>query len=181
MCFIDLYQLLGQPGLSLYQHGGVGRDSLFAASEAEFLCGRGLYADIVCIYAHAFGQTFLHGWDVSLQLGTFSTDGGIYVAHAVALGGNDFHGAAQEYLAVYVFELRSGVGEVITDIAHVGGAKQGIADGMDKHIGIAMAQKALGVLQSDASKPEVATFYKLVYVESESYSDFHSCLLFVAY
>jgi hypothetical protein len=113
-----------------------------------------------------------------LQFWTFGTDGGVYVAHAVSLGGNDFYGTAQENLAVYVLELSPSVGEMVADVAHVGSTKQSIADGMDKHIGIAMAQKAFGVLQSDAPKPEVATFYKLMYVESESYSDFHSYLLF---
>ena len=160
-------------GLGFYQHGGIGGDAFLAAGEAEFLCGGGLDADVLHVYAHTFGQTFLHGGDVGLQFRTLGADGGVYVAYAVSLAGNDIHGTAQEDLAVYVLELRTGVGKVVTDVAHVGGAKQGIADGMYEHIGITVAQKALGVLQADASKPEVAAFYKLVYVESESYSDFH--------
>jgi hypothetical protein len=64
----------------------------------------------------------------------------------VSLCGNDFYGAAQEYFAVYVLKLCTGVWKVVADVAHVGSAKQGITDSMDKHVGIAVAKESFCVL-----------------------------------
>ena len=51
------------------------------------------------------------------------------------------------------------LGEVVADVAHVGCAQKGVADGMQQHVGIAMAQQSLTMLNLDATHPEVAAFH----------------------
>ena len=65
---------------------------------------------------------------------------------------------------------------MIADIAHVGGTQQGIADGMDEHISIAVAQQAQFMVDADAAQPQVAVFHQLVNVVAESHTYPHSYL-----
>ena len=74
----------------------------------------------------------LHLGYVGVELGALCAHRGVYVADAVALGGDEVDGLAQQNLTVYVERLGSRVGEVVTYVAHVGGAEQGVADGVDE-------------------------------------------------
>ena len=65
------------------------------------------------------------------------------------------------------------VGEVVTDVAHVGCPKQGIADGMNQHIGIAMPEQSQRMLEAYATQPQFASLYKLVDVIAETNTKFH--------
>jgi hypothetical protein len=47
---------------------------------------------------------------------------------------------------------------VVTDVAHVGSPEQGIADGVDKHVGIAVAQQAFLMFYLYAAYPQVTAF-----------------------
>jgi hypothetical protein len=67
---------------------------------------------------------------------------------------------------------------MVTDVAHVGSAQQGVANGMDEHIGIAVAQQSLVVVEAYATQPQRTAFYQLVDVVSETYTYFH---LFAAF
>lgn len=51
---------------------------------------------------------------------------------------------------------------MISDITHVGGAQQGIANGMYQHIGIAVAQQSQFIIYLDSSQPQVAVNHQLV-------------------
>ena len=59
---------------------------------------------------------------------------------------------------------------MVTDVAHVGGAQNGIADGMDEHIGVAVSQQAEGVGHTDAAQPQVAVRNQLVDVVAHAYA-----------
>ena len=63
--------------LFLYQADGVGRDAFLAASEAEFLGGRGLDGNIVLVADADLSHTRLHGRDVGIHLGALGTDGAV--------------------------------------------------------------------------------------------------------
>ena len=45
---------------------------------------------------------------------------------------------------------------------------------MNEHVGIGMAQSAVGVRYFYAAKPEIEAFFKLVYVVAEAGSYFHN-------
>ena len=145
--------------LFLYQADGVGGDAFLAACEAEFLGSGGLDGDIILIAAADLGHTSLHGGDVGIHLGTLGTDGGIDVHQMIALCGNQGDGVAEDDLAVHTIGLGRGVWEVIADVAHVCGSQQGVADGMQQHVGIAVTQETLTVFNLDAAHPEVAAFH----------------------
>ena len=62
---------------------------------------------------------------------------------------------------------------MITDVTHIGGTQECIADGMDEHIGIAVTQQPVGVLYPDAAQPKLTALHQTVHVISESYSYLH--------
>src|SRR5690606_38689480 len=68
---------------------------------------------------------------------------------------------------------RIGVREMVSDIAQVGRAKQGIADGMQQHIRIRMAGSSLlgGQFQSAHKKRD--SFFQLMDVVSKTKSKIH--------
>ncbi len=135
--------------------------------------GGGFDGDVIKVDAHHLGEGLLHLWDVGIEFGMFSADGAVDVADAVAFGGNDVEGLAQKNLGVDVLKLVALLGwKMITDVAHVGGSKNGVANGMDEHIGIGMAEQTEGVVNLDAAEPEVAVGNQLVNVVAEADSYF---------
>jgi hypothetical protein len=62
---------------------------------------------------------------------------------------------------------------VVTYVAHVGGAKKGVADGMDEDIGIRVAQEAECVGNEYTTQPQVAVGNQLVDIVAHAYSVRH--------
>ena len=122
------------------EHCGISRNAFFAAGKAKFLGGCSLNGNVVDVNAHHFCQTCLHLGNMCFQLRTFSTNGGIDVAYRIAFSCNQFDCLAQQNLTVYVVEVVTVVGEVVTNVAHIGRTQQGIADGMNENIGIAVSE-----------------------------------------
>ena len=169
-------------GSALNEHDGVGGDAFFATGEAEAFGGGGLDADVVRVGADDVGEALLHLWDMGVQLRALGTDGGVEVDEAVALLGYQADGLAEDDLAVDTIGLGSGVGEVVADVAHVGGPEQGVADGMQQHVGITVAQQAKahplpmrGEIEwnLDASHPQLASLNNAMDVITESYTNIH--------
>ena len=106
-----------------------------------------------------------------IDFGPLGADGGVDIAHTVAAGSDKVDGLSKQYLAVYVECLCRAVREMIADIAHIGCTQQGVADGMDEHVGIAMAQKSHGVRNTDTAKPQFAIGHQPVDVETHTYSN----------
>lgn len=177
ICLCDCLRLwVGS--IFLQQHHGVGADAFFTAGEAELLGGGGFDGDVIRVYAHDVGKGLLHLGNVGVEFGTLGTDGGIDVANGVASGGDDVEGLAEQNLGVDVLELIAFLGgEVVADVTHVGGAEDGIADGMDEDIGIGVSEQSEGVLYLDAAEPEGTTLDKLVDIVAKTDSYFHrECL-----
>ena len=97
-----------------------------------------------------------------VELGALCTHRGVYVADAIALGGDEVDGLAQQYLTIDVERLGSRVGEVVAYVAHVGGAEQGVADGVDEHVGVAVSEQAEFVVEADTAEPQLATLHQFV-------------------
>ena len=149
----------------------IGRYAFFASRESQFLGGGGFYADVVLWDAHNFGQTLFHLGDMWIEFRALGAYGGIDVAYMVALCGNQVDGLAQEYLAVDVFELLACIGEVVANVAHVGGSQQGIADGVYEYVGIRVTEQTKRVRNLDSTNPQVAVRNQLVNVISHAYAE----------
>ena len=137
----------------LYQHGGVSRYALLTTSKPKSLGGGGFDGDIVLIGLHDLCQTGFHGRHMRIDFGPFGADGSVYVSEAIAFCGDEFDGFAQQYLAIHVQRVGRRVGEVVANVAHVGSAEQRIADGMNQHIGVAVAEQTQCVVYLYAAQP----------------------------
>ena len=62
---------------------------------------------------------------------------------------------------------------MIAYVTHIGGTKQGVADSMYQHVGIAVAQQSEMVLKLNAAHPQFTTFHQLVNVVSHSNTYIH--------
>jgi hypothetical protein len=71
---------------------------------------------------------------------------------------------AEQQFAVYAFVARVGVWEVLAYVAKGGGTKEGVADGVEQHIGVGVAEEPQGVGYLDSAEPQFAVGDKLVNV-----------------
>ena len=85
--------------------------------------------------------------------------GGINIYQAIAFLGYQFYRFLEYNLTVHTIGLCTGIGKVITYITHIGGAEKGIADSVQQYVGITVTQQAFGMLQLDATHPQVAAFH----------------------
>jgi hypothetical protein len=60
-----------------------------------------------------------------------------------------------------------------TDVAQVGRAQKRVADNVNEHVGIGVAEGAVGVGHHYAAEPEGQAFLELVNVVAEAGPDFH--------
>ena len=74
----------------------------------------------------------------------------------------------QQHAAVDALIARVGVGEMVADVTQRGGTQQGIAQGMDGNVGVAVAQQASLPFNLDAAQPQGSTLDQAVYVKSHS-------------
>ena len=143
---------------------------VFAAGESELLCCRGFDAYLVFVASHDFRQAGFHGRYVRVEFRMLSTDGGVDVSDLVTFCGNEVDDAFEDDLAVHVECLLGVVGEVVTNIAHVGGAEECVADSVDEDVGIAVTEQSHGVRNLYTSQNQFTAFHEFVDVVAHSYS-----------
>ena len=61
---------------------------------------------------------------------------------------------------------------MVADVAETRGAEQGVADGVNEYVGVAVAEKSEGVVDVHAAYPQLAAEGKGVDIVSESDSHF---------
>ena len=110
---------------------------------------------------------------MSFQFGTFRANSRIDIPDTVSFGRNQFYRLLQKNLAVDILVLSGSIRKMITDIAHIGGPQQGIANRMQQYVSIRMSQQPFGMFQTDTAQPQFTTFDQLMYVEAKTYSYFH--------
>ena len=91
--------------------------------------------------------------DVGIDFGALGTNRAIDVAYSVAVRFEQIDGAAEEHFAVSAFIFGGGVGKVIADVAEIGCTKEGVADGVNEHIGIAVTKESQTVVDAHAAQP----------------------------
>lgn len=153
-----------------YQTDGICANAFLSSDETEVLGGGGFDADEIWIYIHHLGEGGLHGWYVGIEFRTLCTDGGIDIAYAVVFGCDKLDGASKEDLAVDVLELGSGVRKMIANVSHIGCSEQGITNGVDEHVGIAMAKQAKLMINFYAAKPQLTSFDEFMNIITETYA-----------
>lgn len=154
----------------LYQSDSIGTDAFLTSSKAQFFGRGGFDADTIGVNADDACHTFTHGGDMRIEFGLFGAYGGVDIDHMITFFGNDTDGVAQDDFTVHVERGIRGVGEMITDVAHVGSAENGVADGVYEHICVAVPQQAQRMGYLDAAQPQVAAFNQLMDIIAHSYA-----------
>ena len=95
---------------------------------------------------------------MGIHLRTFGTDGRIDIHQPVTFSGNQFDSLFQNHLTIHPISEGCGIRKVIANIAHVGGSEQGVADGMQQHVGIAVAQQSFTMFDLDTAHPKITAF-----------------------
>lgn len=87
------------------------------------------------------------------QLGTLSRNCGVDIADTVTFLSQQLSNMSQQFEAADTFVPRVGVGEMLSNVAEGSGTEQSIANGMQKHIGIAVTNKAMSMRHLHTTKP----------------------------
>ena len=101
---------------------------------------------------------------VGRHFGLLGHDDAIDIAYAVAVVVEQLVAVAEQQFAVYALVARVGVREVLADVAKGGGTKEGVADGVEQHVGVGVAEEPQGVGYLDSAEPQFAVGDKLVNV-----------------
>ena len=59
----------------------------------------------------------------------------------------------QKFETADAFVLWVSIGKMLADVAQCGGAEEGVADGVEQNVGIAVANQAMGVRNFYAANP----------------------------
>lgn len=153
--------------------GGGGGDAFAATGEAEAFGGGSFHGNAVGVDGEVGGDVGNHLGDVGEHLGGLGHDGNVYVANGVAALGKEAHTFAEEEAGVGAAIALVGVGEVVADVAEGGGAEKGIGEGVEGHVGIAVAEQAFFVGDFYAAHYEFTAFHEAVHVEAVANSEVH--------
>ncbi len=77
---------------------------------------------------------------------------------------------AEQDHAVDVLEFGAGVGKVLADVAERGRSEEGVADGVQQYVGVAVPLEAHGVWNLHSADYQFSAADELVYVDSHSYA-----------
>lgn len=170
MCPVGRHLIALQSGFSLEQSHSVGGYTFATTGVAEALGGGGFNRHLLFRAAEALGKHGFHGCDVRIDFGLFAAYCEVGIAEFVAFAVDKFCHFGKQNFAVDAFVFRVFVGEMVTDVAKIGGAEHGIAECVDGNIGIAMTQQTEFVRNFYSSEPKFTTFYEAVNVKSHTYT-----------
>ena len=159
------------------QADGHGGDAFPPAREAELLGGRGLYRYILHVSGHDPGEGVAHLVDVWAELGSLRADRNVAVDEVVTLSAYEAHHIAEKYLAVDALVAGIGVREMLSYVAEGEGSEESVAEGMNGHVGVAVAEESVGMGYLNTADPEVAVFHESVYVVALSDTEHGSCVV----
>ena len=150
------------------ERNGVSGHALFATDETHTLAGGGFERNGIKIDMEQRGKDGFHRVDVGIDFGALGTNRAIDVAYAVAVRFEQIDRAAEEHFAVSAFIFGGGVGKVIADVAEIGCTEEGVADGVNEHIGVAVAEESEGVVDVYTADPQLAAGGEGVNIISET-------------
>ena len=153
------------------QHGGRGRDALFASLEAQVLGGRRLDRHGVGRNSHHLCEGFAHPVDVGPQTGPLHHHRAVRIADFVSCIPDHAGTAGQQQLRVDVPALLRSIREMQPDVTQRGCAQQRIAQGMDQHVAVGMGDTALFMGDFHAADDQPEPFAQRMHVVSLSDSE----------
>lgn len=112
----------------------------------------------------------------------FGADCAVAVAELVSFFTDECNGFAEEYFGVYSFKfIAFDRGKMVSDVTHIGCAKDCIAKGVNEYVGIAVSIETESFLltfrKQDSPEPEVSPGGTCMYIVSESYSHYFLLLI----
>lgn len=135
---------------------------------AQMFGGGGFHGHAVGVKAQAVGHAGLHLGDIAEKFRSLSYYGDVNIAYTVALVGHKLSHLPQQHHRVGTLPGVVGGREMVTYITQGGSPEKGVAEGMERHIGIAVAQQAVRVRHLYAAKHQVAALHQTVNVEPQS-------------
>lgn len=136
--------------------------------------GFGFYADLFFRHAEDFGDSIANCVSVWAYFGPLSENDAIQVHDLVAGGANASGGLGQHVGRVAVFVGWVSVGEHFADVADGGGTEEGIRDGVQEYVGVAVADGVLVVRDVEAAETQRSARRQTVRIVPNSYTDAQS-------
>jgi hypothetical protein len=124
---------------------GIGGNSLRAASEAQLLSGGGLDIDFVSRKAQRLAHLLHHSRDVCSQPRLLGDQRGVDVPDGIALCLDSRGDLCQKHQTRDAGIGWIAVRKMASDVTQGGRTKQGVADGMEQHIGIGMSEQTFAM------------------------------------
>jgi hypothetical protein len=130
----------------------------------------GFDIDACSVYVQDRGEFFAHLIDIWREFRCFGENCRIYIYTAVITFMQGSYHAFEQDGAVDIFVLIITVGKPAADVTESGSTKQGVADRVDKHIGIRVACKAFVEWHRDTTEYQRSPVDKGVYINSVAYA-----------
>jgi len=130
----------------------------------------GFYGDVRFRYIHRLRYNSLHFRYIGTKsrlLGYYRT---VNIPRLKAVFTEHSNYTLHKYLTINILIIGRRVREMVTYIPESGGAKQGVTDSMNQDVSIAVSRKPKRIVNTNAAKPQLATFGKSMYIISEAYS-----------
>src|SRR5450759_2881501 len=146
------------------QHYRLRGDTFAAPGQAQLLGGGRFHVDGTFLHAQIGGDVRLHLKDMRCHLRCLGDDGRIDVADAIALLAHQMQRLAQQDAAVDVLVFRFGIGEMPADVAQCRGTQQRIADRMQQHVRVGMAEQTFFMGYFHPADDQLAACYQLMHI-----------------
>ena len=136
--------------------------------EPHLLCRRRLDRDVIDPYTQDARHGLAHGRSVFHDLRRLETNGAVDIDYAIPFPADQGNRLFEQDLAVDILVCRIGIGEMNANVSQAERPQQGIADGVNKYIRIAVAQRAFRTGNECATQPEWPAFDQLMKIYSGS-------------
>ena len=144
---------------ALDQDHRLGSKALAPAREPQFLGGSGLYVKGVGGKAEQRGHVVPHPVPVGSDLGSFSDETDIRIHHLPAPFGKITNDLFQQPGRIRALVGGIGIREVLADVTESCGAQQGVHEGMEHHVGVAVTCKTAVMRDLTAHENEGAVIF----------------------
>ncbi len=167
---------LCSPLFSFDQHHALRRDRLLLTNRPHHFTGLGLDPYPCDVDGEQFGDPVADRCAVREDFGPLGENHAIQVNDLPASVGHPFEGRPEHLGRIPPLVGRIGVGKQFADVTQASGAEEGVGDGMEEDIGIAVTQRHLLMGDRHAPEHEPVAGPEAVRIVSQSDSD-HRCHL----
>lgn len=149
---------------------GLGGNAFASTGESESFGGGGFDGNCSKGDEEVSGEVGAHGVNMRGHFRLLGDYGDVDIADGVTGIGDETDYVAEEDSAVGAGIGRVGVREVPADVTEGGGAEEGVAEGVDGDVGVAVAQKSAAVRDINTADDARTPFNEAVNVETVAYT-----------